>query len=293
MIIVSIGGGLGNQMFEYAFYEMLKLKYPDTQIKLDIMHTWGYAHNGYELKRIFGCEGEDCTLDELRKLSDFYPKDGACYRLGEFLFKVRRKLLGDKKTCIKQQDFTVYDEKFYHLNPKDSYYFWGVFANYHYWSGKETHIKQVFSFPEITEERNLLWRKKIEETNSVSIHIRHGDYKAWGVEILSEEYYRDAMAILEKKVGHCQFFVFTDDPEYVRTTYADKENLVVVEGNSGADSYRDMQLMSCCKHNIIANSTFSFWGAFLNNNPDKIVIASKKPYTGCKLPFACDDWILL
>lgn len=293
MIIVSIGGGLGNQMFEYAFYEMLKVKYPHTQIKLDIMHTWGYAHNGYELERIFGCKGEDCTTEELKKLSDFYPKDGAHYKLGDFLFKVRRKLWGEKKTCIKQKDFTEYDDKFYHLDSEHSYYLWGVFSNCHYWTGRESYIRQVFTFPEITEEQNKVWKQKIQETNSVSIHIRHGDYVSWGVKILSEEYYRTAMRIMEEKIDNCHFFVFTDDPEYVRATYADKENLVVVEGNSGTNSYRDMQLMSYCKHNIIANSTFSFWGAFLNDNPDKIVIASKEPYTGCSVPFACDDWMLL
>ena len=293
MIIVSIGGGLGNQMFEYAFYEMLKQKYPQVQVKLDIMHTWGHAHNGYELERIFGCKGEDCTTKELLKLSDFYPKDGKLYKLGELFFKVRRKVLGERKSCIKQEDFTEFDDKFYHLNPEQSYYLWGVFSNCHYWSGQEQHIRQVFTFPEITEEHNKVWMEKIKQTNSVSMHIRHGDYVSWGIKILGEDYYRTAMNLLEEKVGDCQFYVFTDDPEYVRNTYGDKKNLVVVEGNSGANSYRDMQLMSCCKHNIVANSTFSFWGAFLNDNPDKIVIASKEPYTGCKEPFACDDWMLI
>ena len=79
MIIISIGGGLGNQMFEYAFYLMMKEIYPNVEIKLDIMHTFGYAHNGYEIEKIFGLKSEECSLNELMKLSDIYPIDGKNY----------------------------------------------------------------------------------------------------------------------------------------------------------------------------------------------------------------------
>ena len=87
------------------------------------------------------------------------------------------------------------------------------------------------------------------------------------------------------------FFVFTDDIEYAEKLFYDTSKFIIVKGNSGRNSYRDMQLMSLCRHNITANSTFSFWGAYLNRNNDKIVVAPDIPFSGTKNPFICDDWI--
>ena len=129
----------------------------------------------------------------------------------------------------------------------------------------------------------------------MSIHVRRGDYLEWGIDLVPDVFYRNAMKFIQEKKRNAElhFFVFTDDAEYVRENYYDIKNLYVVEGNTGKESYRDMQLMSLCKHNIIANSTFSFWGAYLNRNMSKIVIAPNLPYTGCKIPFACDDWVVM
>lgn len=293
MIIISIGGGLGNQMFEYAFYEMMKKQYPNEEIKLDIMHIFGPAHNGYEIEKIFQLHAGDCDLKELRKLSGMCPVDAKYYKFFKKVYNLRRKIFGSKKSCMVQEDFTKYYEEYFHLDTSKSYYLQGVYGNYRYFDKEKEYIQKIYTFPPIKDERNLAWQDKIKNTNSVSMHIRHGDYVAWGVELLSEDYYRTAMAMIEEQTGPCNFYVFTDDPEYVKETFKDKTNLEVVEGNEGANSYIDMQLMSYCKHNIIANSSFSFWGAYLNKNPDKMVIASKKPYTGCSVPFACDDWILI
>ena len=86
---------------------------------------------------------------------------------------------------------------------------------------------------------------------------------------------------------------FSDDIDYVRNNFGWVENLYIVSGNIGGNSYRDMQLMSLCAHNINANSTFSFWGAYLNRNPNKIVIAPRRPVNRCKYPFACEGWIMM
>lgn len=292
MIIVSIGGGLGNQMFEYAFYEQLKLMYPNTEIKLDILNIMGDQHNGYELKSVFGINAPECTMDELRQLSDIYPFGGKNYKLQKKLERIRHKIFGMRKTCLKQDDGTVFYDFFFDLDTNQSYYLYGAFANYQYFKGIEAYIRNLYTFQGEMTDGNLYWKRMIENTMSVSMHIRRGDYIEWGVETLQEEYYRKAISYIQSKTGDsCTIFVFSDEPQYVKKHYIDIVNLVVIEGNEGKKSYIDMWLMSLCKHNIIANSTFSFWGAFLNRNPQKIVIAPNKAYTGCANPFACEDWI--
>ena len=89
------------------------------------------------------------------------------------------------------------------------------------------------------------------------------------------------------------FFVFSDDPVTAKDMFGNRENVCYVEGNTGSNSFRDMQLMSMCDHNIIINSTFGFWGAYLNKNRNKVVIGTKKPFANFKCPFACDDWVLI
>lgn len=295
MIIISIGGGLGNQMFEYAFYSKIRHVYPETEIKLDIMNTFGYAHNGYEIEKVFGLQAEACTLEELKKVSDVYPVNAPFYKWHKFFEKVRHKFLGAKSSCIMQNDPTRYEDKFFKLDISKSYFFYGVFANYNFFSDIAEEIRNMYCFPAIMDERNKSWESIINNTESVGIHIRRGDYIDWGINLVPDTFYREAMSIIEKKLldREIVYFVFTDDPDYVKDKFSDIANLHVIEGNEGARSYIDMQLMSFCKHNITANSTFSFWGAFLNKNLEKIVVAPNLPYTGCQYPFICNDWITI
>lgn len=294
MIIISVTGGLGNQMFQYAFYEQIKKIYPEQDVFLDIMHIFGHAHNGFEISNIFGLEAPDANKKDLVKLTGRYPKDKNFYQFHRICLKIKRTLGIIKPSFIKQYDFTAFEDKFFQLDLNESYYLYGAFANYKYFSNISDFIKSIYQFPDINETENLEWQKKIKDSKSVSIHIRRGDYIKYGVELASDFYYKNAMKYIEERIGKdCHYFVFTDDVDYVQKTYFDIDNLSIVTGNKKDKSYRDMQLMSMCKYNIIANSTFSFWGAFLNKNPDKIVIVPNMPYTGCKYPFTCDDWILL
>lgn len=293
MIIISVGGGLGNQMFEYAFCCMVKHVYPDVEVKLDSMYTLGDEHNGYELERVFGIEEEKCTLEELKQVSDIYPASEPHYKFRHFLDRIRNRIIGHRESCIVQRDFTVYEDKFFHLDMSKSYYFFGVFANSHYFSEIEDRIREIYQFPQIVDDSNRQWENEIRNSESVGIHIRHGDYVAYGIELLPEKFYRNAISYMK---GHLpdrelKYFIFTDDPVYAKKAYGDIDDLYVVEGNIGENSYIDMQLMSMCKHNIIANSTFSFWGAYLNSNPSKIVVLPNKPCGNWKEPFACEGWV--
>ena len=293
MIIVSMGAGLGNQMFEYSFYTKLKKLYPDQEILVDAKYAFPPAHNGIEVFDIFGLSAEQAGIKEIRKLIWNYPIYGNIHaknRLINFLTQCFHLFPESLKI---QKDFNEYYESFFNLSDKKSYYFYGPFANYKYFDDIKDEIINMFTFPIIDDEDNLFYKRKIENCQSVSIHIRHGDYIKEGIEIVPEQFYRDAIRIIDSKIDNAVFFVFTDDIKYAEEFFADREKFIVVKGNSGVNSYRDMQLLSLCKHNITANSTFSFWGAYLNQNKNRIVIAPNIPFSGTKNPFVCDEWIKL
>lgn len=297
MFIISMGAGLGNQMFEYAFYTHLKMLYPLVKIKVDTEFAFPKAHNGIEIFDIFGVSAEKATKAEVLCLTSGYGLNGDEFKCSNIVEKIWKKLKGTftavPHTMKIQDDFTEYYEDFFDIEDGQSVYFLGPFANYHYFSSIQNEIKNIYKFPIIEDERNKCYASMIENCDSISIHVRKGDYSSEGIELTSPLFYNHAISEIEKKVEDAKYFVFTDDVVYAKKIFPDEESYVVVEGNTGKNSFRDMQLMSMCKHNITANSTFSFWGAFLNSNPNKIVIAPNLAFTGSKYPFVCDEWILI
>ena len=144
---------------------------------------------------------------------------------------------------------------------------------------------------------------EIENSNSISIHIRRGDYMSpenynmYGC-IATPTYYKKAIKVIEEKVENPTFFVFSNDMDWVKKNIQINSRVFYIDINSGNGSYKDMQLMSNCKHNIIANSSFSWWGAWLNENKNKIVIAPKKwinreDVDSDKIELFCEGWTLL
>lgn len=293
MYIISMGGGLGNQMFEYAFYVHLKEKYPNIEIKLDTKYAFPISHNGIELFKIFNLTPHQAEWKEVKRLVRNYPIYNNNNLFNRNITRVLRKVNRLPKTFKIQKDFTAFYEDFLDLSETKSSYFYGAFANYKYFEDIKDNIRKIYKFPYITDTTNLAYKKKIEENYSVSIHIRRGDYIKEGIRLVPEDFYLRAIDYFCKKDDSVRFFVFTDDKEYCKKLFIDRLNFEIIEGNTGENSFRDMQLMSLCRHNIIANSTFSFWGAFLNSHPDKIVIAPNIPFTGCSCRFVCPDWITL
>lgn len=293
MIIVSMGCGLGNQMFEYAFITKLGILYPEQIIKADTKYAFPYAHNGIELFDIFNLSAEIASKEEVLRLAGKHRLHGEGFEKKTIIDKVLKKIRVHPSSMLIQKDFTEYYEKFEHLDPGRSYYFYGPFANYRYFKDIQNNIRELYHFPEITDDSNLEYAKQIQNSNSVSLHIRGGDYIQEGVQPVPLEFYRKAIETLEERIGQAEYFVFSDDHEYAKSLFPDVKRYVFVEGNTGSASYRDMQLMSMCRHNITANSTFSFWGAFLNGNEDKIVIAPDIPFKHMKNAFVCDDWVVI
>ncbi|SNX52916.1 alpha-1,2-fucosyltransferase [Thermoanaerobacterium sp. RBIITD] len=267
MVIVKILGGLGNQMFQYAFYESLKSK--NKHVKLDINDFKNYnLHNGYELDKIFDVDKNYCTAAEAEKLKDCSSN---------IISRIRRKIIGKKKT--------YYIEKVGYYDPdvfkKDNIYFDGYWQSERYFIDIKEIIRSKFQFKKNLDGKNIKILQKIISSDSVSIHIRRGDYvsnpeaaKKHG-NICNIKYYEHAFEIIYSNISKPSFFVFSDDINWVKENLR-IDNAFYIDWNKRKESYKDMYLMSRCKHNIIANSTFSWWGAWLNKNKNKIVIAPNR-----------------
>ena len=291
MLIVKVHGGIGNQMFCYSLYK--KLLNENKNVYLDsISHYLNCKdHNGYEIEEIFNINPNKLNLEESIYYSD-------CSR--KFKDRIRRNLFGKRKNYLKEINEFQYDKSIFNIDNK---YLDGYWQSIGYLQGIEKEIKQDFIFKNTLDDTNLNIVDNIKKTNSVSIHIRRGDYleeKNYNLfsNIATIEYYRKAMKIIEEKVENPVYFIFSNDIEWVKENIKFNYKAIYVDWNNGKDSYKDMQLMSNCKHNIIANSTFSWWGAWLNNNHNKIVIVPKKwinreDINSDKIELFYKDWILL
>ncbi|MGL2995218.1 alpha-1,2-fucosyltransferase [Flavobacterium sp. TSSA_36] len=255
---IVMSGGLGNQMFQYALY--LALKHKEKNVSLDCsLYSYVKMHNGFELDRCFG----------INKLENKFSRWN--------LLKLRLALKSKLKTFV-YSDLNCYDENVFSNNSK---YLNGYWQSEKYFIQIEDKIRQAFVFKDI-DNTNVDIAKEVANNCSISLHIRRGDYL--GINIYSgvctESYYTKAVDLLLSRMitqENIKIYVFTDDVEFssafVKNIYVPCQ---LININKNADSYKDMYLMSQCKHNIIANSSFSWWGAWLNRNPDKIVIAPQK-----------------
>ena len=274
MKIVNILGGLGNQMFQYALAVALKAKHPDEKILIDSSGFRGYPlHNGYELTRIFDIQIQEATIMEQSKL--FYPLRN--YRM----WQIGRRILPRRKSVIYDAANMAFVPGI--VNYQDAAYYLGYWQTEKYFKDIRPKILEAFRFPALMDgSRNAAFAVKMSKMACVvSVHVRRGDYTkiANTQGICTLDYYKEALRQLLSNVTPDMFVVFSDDTEWSRENLNDyfaNTPVTYVDWNKGSDSFRDMQLMSLCHHNIIANSSFSWWGAWLNQNPDKIVIVPSR-----------------
>lgn len=263
--IVRFLGGLGNQMFQYTFYKALKKRFPD--VRADLQGYKNYPlHNGFELEKIFGIKLNNAS-SFAASLHDIHNRN--------WIYRKLRRLLNVKTKYQEESTQFSFDPSFL-SNPKSGYY-WGYWQNQAYFEDILDEIRSDFDFKNPLETKNQIVLDHIKTINSVSIHVRRGDYlkDEFLGGLCGQEYYQRAIEHIRKQVNSPGFFVFSDDIAWCRDNLG-LPDASFISWNKGASSYIDMQLMSHCKHNIIANSSFSWWAAWLNNNPDKIVIAPKK-----------------
>lgn len=176
--------------------------------------------------------------------------------------------------------------------------FMGTWQSQHYFQGAEREVREAFTFKvQLLNEKTRRLMGQLEQCESVSLHVRRDDYlsptyaKGFGG-ICTQAYYQTAIEYMRKRIGQPRLFVFSDDLDWCRSNLSIAD-AVFVDWNRNEDSWQDMFLMSKCKHNIIANSSFSWWGAWLNTNPDKIVVAPKRWWNGIKDDVVPEHWVRL
>lgn len=265
MKIIRFLGGLGNQMFQYACYKALSKKFPDVKADLNSFN-FDTAHNGYELEDIF-----QLTITKVS------PFTGGIYDIKnrKWIYRKIRRVLNLKKYHkAEEKDFT-FDPAIF--SDSKSRYYSGFWQNEDYFIDIADEIRKDFKFSALTAQQNIDILKKIEQTNSVGVHVRRGDYVNHPVfgGLCEKKYYDQAIQIVQSRTNDAKFFIFSNDIDWC-VKNLNINNCEFISWNKGTQSYIDMQLMSACKHNIIANSSFSWWAAWLNNNPEKIVIGPEK-----------------
>ena len=273
MIITNLLGGLGNQMFQYAAGRALSLRNNTTHC-LDVSDFGSYGlHQGFELHRVFSMPITLASEEDIQSILGWQSSRS-----------VRRILLRLNWTLLRRQGFIVEP----HFNywpelfnaPRESYLL-GYWQSEKYFKDYSAMIRSDFTFRHQLEAVNKELAEVIGLSNAVSVHIRRGDYannlKTKATHgLCSLDYYHAAIKYVSERVAPPHFFVFSDDIAWAQENLKFNFPCQFIGHNQGASSYIDMQLMSLCKHHIIANSSFSWWGAWLNLNADKIVIAPKR-----------------
>lgn len=275
--IVKLNGGLGNQMFQWALARAIEKR---TNIKtlIDMSFFKKKYSRPYELG--------------LFKLQPKFVEDFWTNIKLNLIWKLRKKLDG-KRFCginLYSEPHFEYDENI--LNLKPNTYIEGFFQSEKYFSDVEKELRNDFQFKSQPDEKNQELLEKIKETNSISLHIRRGDYvqKKRYQDVYAAcplTYYEKGVEYIAKRLSNptlfTTLFIFSDDIEWVKENLKLPYESVYVSHNTGEKSFEDLRLMSECRHNIIANSSFSWWGAWLNNNKEKIVIAPERWFNDEKI----------
>lgn len=298
MIIVKFSGGLGNQMFQYALYKKLQEQYTHTEIRADISNYILYnVHYGFELDHIFQLQKRH-KMKVATWTQQFAVRGELPIMLGGYTGKqlekpiawlnARTKILFEKQDRrhliqeepqgyvyqkeTKEQDVQKLQTQLNTIDITKNWYIDGYWQNEVYFDKILPDVKGDFLFPDFTEQENIRWARQMQETPSVAVHIRRGDYVASTYDILGTAYYKNAIARIREYVPDAVFYFFSEDADYIRKEFDFLKEKFIITHNKKEKSWRDMQLMSLCQHNIVANSSFSVWGAYLNQNREKKIM---------------------
>lgn len=268
MVVVYIAAGLANKMFQYAFSRGLMSHGLDVFLdQTSFQPEWSF---------------EDIALEEVFPNIEIKNAPNNMFSLAykkDLLSRIYRRMSAffPNNRYLMERPF-IYDELIY-KKATSNCIFCGLWQTELYFNFCEKDVRRNFVFTPFQDDQNIQLAEKMKNENSVAIHIRKGaDYLKRNIwdGTCSVEYYNQAINYLKEHVSNPVFYLFTDNPKWVEENLKDIDyKLVDWNPVSGKQSYRDMQLMSYAKHNIIANSTYSWWGAWLNNNPQKIVVAPK------------------
>jgi len=271
MIVVKLKGGLGNQLFQYAVGRQLS-EIHGTELKIDISMFGDYEWHDYSLWPLNIKENissqEEIALLTHKKLSKFERVFGS-------FFGSKSKLAS-----------THIVERHFHFDPEilklpDGVYLDGYWQSEKYFKNIEEIIRREFTVNSQQTGKDRELSEDIGACESVSLHIRRGNYisdpltnKTHGT--CSLNYYQECVKLLTEEVKEPHFFVFSDDPEWAQDNLNLDWPKIFVDHNDADKDYEDLRSMSLCRHHIIANSTFSWWGAWLSTTKDKLVFFPKQ-----------------
>ena len=265
MIVVKFNGGLGNQLFQYAFGRALQLKYHDS-----------YAIDIEEFRRSYGHVTRHYSLENFNLPSEvkILPiKESKSLLFFKVFHKINRKL----NSCLARL-FNIYWWRFSQykdLKIADTKnrkcYFYGYWQSEKYFNNYKDIIKKELKVKTPVTEECKTYFKAIENSNSVCLHIRRGDFVKEGAIICSSNYYQRGIDYIVQHTDNPKFFIFTNDNDWV------KQNINLPSGSVFVDiadpDYEVLRLMYMCKHFVISNSSFSWWAQYLSDNTNKIVVA--------------------
>lgn len=273
MIIVELIGGLGNQMFQYAAGRSLAFHH-NTDLKLDISHftSKGITPRRYSL-RSFAVKEIFATKQDLLRVR--MPSS----TVHNFFVSAYCTMVGHPQIMYKKERHFQFDPDFF--STSDNSYLEGYWQSPRYFEKYADTIRQEFTLRCNPGLPNECLAEHIRQSEAVSVHIRRGDYISNPVVFqhhgtCSLDYYDTAIGRIAEKCSNPHFYLFSDDPDWVQQNLAIEYPHTYVTHNRNSYDAADLWLMSLCRHHIIANSSFSWWGAWLSSNPEKIVIAPKR-----------------
>lgn len=291
MNIIKISDGLGNHMFQYAFARKLQIDtgkrvYLDTRFinNEDIVARQEDRHqskkNSY---REYGLDKFKIKLnkadDNMLKRWKYLTSDGM---MQSQIYKMAK---------IGVWPWRYYDETLAGARSQYTYffptYYKGYFFHLKYYDDIRPILQKEFVLSEKIRIFPLL-KKVLQKQNTVSIHVRRGDFLRLNRDISQKVYYPKALVCMSNKVPNPCYLVFSDDIEWVKSNIEFTGSPIYIS-EMGFQDYEELMIMKHCKHNIIANSTFSYWAAYLNSNPNKVVICPKR----WKTDIIPKDWISL
>ena len=285
MVIARLNGGLGNQMFQIALGTVLEIIGKNVLYDNYDIITRENVSNMTKACDVFDLNLKYANEDQVAKMSD---KNNSVFN------RIRRKVLGRKETHYYEKVEGQLDNKIFKL---ENAYLDGFWQTEKYFFEYKREIYDLFRFKSINDKCNLEFIDSINNTEvSISIHIRLGDYetdqnkKVFGG-ICTKDYYIKSINYFMERYNNPVFYIFSNDKKFLND-YRMKCKFFIVDCNDEKNAWKDMYLMSICKHNIIANSSFSWWGGYLNKYEHKTIIAPKKWLNIHDMPEICpDSWV--
>lgn len=285
MIITLFGGGLGNQMFQYAFGRRLSIK-NSQPLKLDYHRYEGVIADSNKGDRIFGLNkfnisGDIASMKEISKFYKYYKTDTL---IRKFFVKFY-KYLNKNKPFYAKPYIMEPGENYINFNKKILYYKYknvyirGFWQSEKYFKDIEKIIRHDFTLRGEQNKEYYEMLSKIKNCDSISVQVRRGDF------VLNKElkktyhecspsYFQKAVSIIANKTNNPKIFVISDGLEWVKKNISFPYPTEYISHTGFTDNQKIM-LMAACKHNVISNSTFAWWGAWLNQNPNKIIVSPR------------------